>query len=223
VQEFAADLGTFIEANKVWAGVIMALVAFGESTIIVGVIIPATPFLLLIGGLIASGVIDPLPVLLGAFTGAVAGDFVGYLLGRRFGPGLVYRWPLSNYREGIARARLFFRRYGFAAVFFGRFFGPVRCTIPVVAGMMGMDSRRFQLANMFSAAVWAPVMIAPGFLAVHGLMEANIGTMSETGWLGLAVFMTLGGTVAAVVGVKFLGKRPRRRHAGRGLEPAKSE
>ncbi len=41
----------------------------------------------------------------------------------------------------------------------GRFFGPVRATVPLVAGMMGMHRRRFQIANILSAIIWAPVVL----------------------------------------------------------------
>ena len=62
----------------------------------------------------------------------------------------------------MARARLFFYRYGFASVLIGRFLGPIRSTIPTVAGVMGMAHGRFQLANVSSAILWMPLMLAPG-------------------------------------------------------------
>ena len=51
---------------------------------------------------------------------------------------MLRRWPLKQQRTAVARARLFFYRYGFASVLIGRFLGPIRSTIPTVAGVMGM-------------------------------------------------------------------------------------
>jgi len=47
-------------------------------------------------------------------------------------------------------------------VLFGRFFGPVRGTIPTVAGMMDMHWRAFMVANVISGILWAPVYLLPG-------------------------------------------------------------
>ena len=178
-----------LREHQIWAGVIVGLIAFGESLVLIGLAIPATALMLLIGGLVGGGVIGPVPVLTGAIVGAILGDIVSYVLGRLLGPSVVHKWPLNRYRSGVAKARLFFRKYGFAAVFFGRFFGPVRCTVPLVAGMMAMDQKRFQLANIGSAMVWAPLMLAPGWATARG--AARFGDMSEAHWLGLSVGFTL--------------------------------
>jgi membrane protein DedA with SNARE-associated domain len=72
----------------------------------------------------------------------------------------------------VARARLFFYRYGFFAVLLGRFLGPMRSTVPTVAGVMGMPELRFQAANVLSAIVWVPGLLAPGFLAARSIDAA---------------------------------------------------
>lgn len=184
-----------LREHQFWAGVIVGLIAFGESLIVVGLFIPATALMMLIGGLVGAGVVGPVPVLTGAILGAIMGDIVSYVLGRWMGPSVVHKWPLNRYRSGVAKARLFFRKYGFAAVFFGRFFGPVRCTVPLVAGMMAMDQKRFQLANVGSALVWAPLMLAPGWVTAKGATQ--FGDLSEAHWLGLSVALTVVVFIAA--------------------------
>ena len=49
-------------------------------------------------------------------------------------------------------------------MFIGRFFGPVRATIPLAAGILKMPTRRFWVANVGSAIVWAPGVMFPGAL-----------------------------------------------------------
>lgn len=204
---------TFLRDHQMWAGVTVGLIAFGESLVLVGLLIPATALMMLIGGLVGAGVINPVPVVLGAIIGAVLGDIVSYVLGRATGPGIVHRWPLKRYRSGVARARLFFKQYGFAAIFFGRFFGPLRSTVPLVAGMMAMDQKRFQLANIGSAMIWAPLMLAPGWLAAKG--ASRFGELNEFHWLGLAIGLMVLTSLAAVLIAWILKKTtPQRRRAG---------
>ena len=59
----------------------------------------------------------------------------------------------------------FFDRYGFYSVALCRFVPVLRSTVPLVAGMAGMRQRRFVMANVASAFVWAPVHIYPAQLA----------------------------------------------------------
>ena len=196
MENFIDEFAQFIEMHRGWAAPLIGVLAFGESLVLVGLFIPATPMMILVGGLIGSGVLPPIPVLFSAVVGATLGDIVSYALGRLTGRRVVYKWPLNRHRQGVARARLFFRRYGLLAVFFGRFLGPIRCTIPLVAGMMAMDQRRFQTANVLSALVWAPVMFAPGWFIggrVRELEEISEPTlfavMALIGVVTLASFM----------------------------------
>jgi len=182
IDAMTAHLLALITTNAGIAAPVIGLLAFMESLIVIGMFVPAVALMIAVGGLIATGVLDPAPVLLWAIAGAALGDWVSYLVGRWIGPSIYRRWPLRNHRHSIARARLFFRRYGFISVFLGRFFGPVRATIPLVAGVMQMDQRSFQMANILSAILWIPAMLAPGYLA-----GASLPLEMLSGWRMLAV------------------------------------
>ncbi|CCN23707.1 DedA-family integral membrane protein [Bordetella bronchiseptica 1289] len=184
MQAYIDRIGDFIQANQDWAGPITFLLTFGESMVLVGLLIPATALMLLTGGLIGAGTLSPWGVLAWGIAGAIAGDAVSYALGRWLGPGVMRRWPLNTQRSAVARARLFFYRYGFASVLIGRFLGPIRSTIPTVAGIMGMHHLRFQLANVLSAVAWLPLMLAPGYITARGL-----GAMDNAPHIGLAAGM----------------------------------
>ncbi|KES14420.1 SNARE associated Golgi family protein, partial [Gilliamella apis SCGC AB-598-P17] len=54
-------------------------------------------------------------------------------------------------------------------VFIGRFFGPLRAIVPLIAGTMHMSTSKFNLANIASAPVWAFVLLAPGAFGVPWL------------------------------------------------------
>ena len=208
MQAFIDQSVCFIENHQAWAGLVVGLLAFGESLVLVGILLPGTTVLIIVGGLVGAGIVQPLPVLLAAMIGAALGDTISYFLGRWLGRGVVHKWPLNRYRREVARARLFFHRYGFAAVFVGRFFGPVRATVPLVAGMMGMQRRRFQIANILSAIIWAPIVLSPGWLVAKG--AGSIPELDVTSLFGLAAIGVVALIIIAVIALKLRSRRTAR-------------
>lgn len=204
-------IGTFIEANQEWAGPITFLLTLGESLLVLGLLIPATALMLLTGGLTGAGTLSAWNILAWGVAGAVLGDALSYLIGRWLGPGVTRRWPLSTQRTAVARARLFFYRYGFASVFLGRFLGPIRSTIPTVAGIMGMNHARVQLANVLSAVVWLPAMLAPGYFAARGLAAAR-----DSQQFGLIAGALASVLVGVWLAASMLKKRRQAAHRGPG-------
>lgn len=96
-------------------------------------------------------------VIVAAATGAIVGDNIGYALGRRFGYRLLVRYgPAVRVEAGrIKIGRLLFARHGGAVVFFGRFVAVLRTLAALLAGINGMDWRRFLFFNATGGIVWA--------------------------------------------------------------------
>jgi membrane protein DedA with SNARE-associated domain len=160
--------------------------------VLIGAFFPATVLMVIAGGLAGAGVVHPAPVLLWCIVGASAGDAVSYWIGRKVGP-RAWRHPrLKPHRRGLARARLFFRKYGVASIYLCRFMGPVRAFVPLIAGVTAMNQRRFQLANVGSAAVWVPIMLAPGYLAAKGVEGMGGADPHTIGWVVLAAVAAAG-------------------------------
>ena len=208
MDEIIAAISRFIVGHAFWAGPVLGLLTFGESLAVVGLFIPATTLMIAVGGLIGSGMLDLAPVLAWGIAGALAGDWLSYLAGRRIGPAVWRHWPLNRHRPSVARARLFFRRFGFASVFLGRFLGPIRAIIPLVAGVMRMEMRPFQLANILSAVLWVPALLAPGFLAVRSLPRETVGEIHMIALAAGSIGLTLVATL--VVGIVLGNDRKRR-------------
>jgi membrane protein DedA with SNARE-associated domain/membrane-associated phospholipid phosphatase len=154
----------WVSANPEWAHLTVFLIALTESLAVVGMVVPGVIMMLGAGALVATGALGFWPVCLWAIAGAVAGDGLSYWAGRRFRDRLRRVWPFSRYPETLERGERFFERYGGKSVAFGRFVGPVRAIIPLVAGMMGMTPARFLIANVLSAIAWAPVYLLPGIV-----------------------------------------------------------
>jgi membrane protein DedA with SNARE-associated domain len=167
------DASQFIADHRALGAALIGLVAFGESMVVVGAFVPATVLLVAAGGLIAAGLLDATPVIVWATIGAVAGDAVSFMIGRRLGPRVLRHRLLKTHLRALARTRLMIRRSGGLTLFVGRFAGPLRALIPVMAGMMGMPERRFQLANLASGLVWVGAFVGPGYAGARGLTFAT--------------------------------------------------
>ncbi|MGA8227584.1 MAG: DedA family protein [Xanthobacteraceae bacterium] len=152
----------FVRTHAAWAPLIVAALAFGESLAFISLILPASTVLVAIGALIGAGALDFVPVWIAAAIGAASGDWLSYWLGQKFGGPISRIWPLSRHPDLIPRGHAFVGKYGIAAIFIGRFFGPLRAAVPLAAGILQMSWWPFQIANVTSAFIWAAVLLAPG-------------------------------------------------------------
>jgi membrane protein DedA with SNARE-associated domain len=151
-----------VRANHEFAPIILALLAFSESLAFVSLVIPAATILIAVGFVVAAAEIPFWQAWLGAVCGGVLGGWISFAFGRRYKTAAYAVWPLSRNARLIERGERFFQRFGPWAVFFGRFFGPTRAVLPLIAGIFLMPGILFQSANMASAFVWAFIVLAPG-------------------------------------------------------------
>ncbi len=160
--EFVNAMFEWIAAHPGWMSAAIFITALCESLTIVGVIIPGALIMFTLGAFIGLGHVDFWSAYWWSALGAVAGDAISFWIGRVFHQGVRRVWPFTRHPELIGRSEDFFRKHGGKGVLFGRFFGPVRGTIPTVAGMMDMSWRDFMIANVISAILWAPAYLVPG-------------------------------------------------------------
>jgi membrane protein DedA with SNARE-associated domain len=160
----------FVRHHQAWAPSIVFILAFGESLAFVSLLLPATAILLGVGGLIGAAHIAFWPLWCAAALGAVLGDWLSYWLGHRYSYAIACIWPLSRHPDLLPRGESFFRKWGTLGVFIGRFFGPLRSAMPLVAGICGMRQAPFQVANIASAIIWATAVLTPGIVAIEWLL-----------------------------------------------------
>ncbi len=161
----------FVSAHAALAAPIVFVLAFGESLAFVSLLLPATVILVGGGGILGIAGVGFWPVWIAAVAGAALGDWVSYWFGFHYKAAIGRVWPLSRRPDLLARGHAFFARWGIAGIFFGRFFGPLRCIVPLVAGICAMPMLPFQLANVASALVWATGILSPGWLALDWLLR----------------------------------------------------
>ncbi|MGO4691206.1 VTT domain-containing protein [Glaciibacter sp. 2TAF33] len=131
-----------------------------------GLLFPFLPgdSLLFTAALLSGALALPLPVLIvTASIAAVAGDQVGYLIGKRFGRRLFRPDARILKTIYLDRADSFFQRYGARALVLARFVPIVRTFVPPIVGMSHLPYRKFLLWNVIGGVSWVVVCVLAGF------------------------------------------------------------
>lgn len=149
-----------------WGGyAVLTAIVFVETGLLVGFFLPGDSLLITAGLVAAAGHLNIwwLNVLL--IAAAIAGDSVGYAIGRRLGPRLFTRPKslLFNPRH-VDRTRAFYARHGARTIVIARFVPIVRTFAPVVAGVGQMEYSRFVFYNVAGGIGWVTSMTWAGYL-----------------------------------------------------------
>ena len=166
---YVQDITTFVHDHREWAAPVVFVLAFGESLAFISLLLPAWAALVAIGALVGSNGLSFWPVWIAGSLGAALGDWLSYWIGRKLEYSVQHIWPLSRHPDLIPRGETFVKKWGIPGIFIGRFFGPLRASVPLVAGIFEMPYWRFQLANFSSAFVWAAVLLTLGDVISVGL------------------------------------------------------
>lgn len=151
--------------HPVWLLIAIFLTAFAESLAFVGLVVPGVVMLVVLGGAAQFAGISLWSLLAVGFLGALIGDVLSYYWGTQRRDGIWEAPYLRRYHPWLLRGADFFQRWGWASIFVGRFVGPVRPVVPVVAGVLGMPARQFWLVDLLACLCWAPVYLLPGYWA----------------------------------------------------------
>ncbi len=162
IEAQAKEVAEFVRLHQVWAAPIVLLLAFGESLAFISLLIPAWGALVALGALIGARGISFWPVWLAGSLGAACGDWLSYWIGFKMEKTVYHVWPLSRHPDLIPKGENFVKKWGVLAVFLGRFSGPLRASVPLVAGIFRMPYWNFQAANFSSAFVWAGALLLLG-------------------------------------------------------------
>jgi membrane protein DedA with SNARE-associated domain len=162
MEEYTRALADFVRDHAAWAAPIVLLLAFGESLAFISLLIPAWGALVAIGALIGASGISFWPVCIAGGIGAALGDWISYWFGCKYKERVAQIWPLSRYPEILPRGERFVKKWGVPSIFIGRFFGPLRASVPLAAGIFEMPYWSFQAANFVSALVWSAALLLFG-------------------------------------------------------------
>ena len=161
-EEYVRPIVDFVREHQVWAAPIVFALAFAESLAFISLLVPAWGVLVLIGGLVQAGGLSFWPIWVAGSVGAALGDWLSYWIGLKLERRVQHIWPLSRYPQMIPMGEAFIKNWGALGIFIGRFSGPLRASVPLVAGIFEMPFWRFQIANFVSAFVWAATLLLLG-------------------------------------------------------------
>jgi len=189
------------------------VIVFVESGLLVGFFLPGDSLLFTAGLLSSTGVLPDVWILLVLVPiAAIAGDQVGYAIGRKAGPA-IFRRPESRFfrQEYVEKSHDFFERFGGRTIVIARFVPIVRTFAPVMAGVAQMRYRSFLAYNVIGGLGWGAGVTTLGyFLGQVEFVEANIEPI-----ILLIVFLS----VLPIMFELLRGRRGRGRSASEATQP----
>lgn len=189
-----------------WLESIPALAIYLSVGLIIGLEslgIPLPGEIVLVSASVAAsqGLANPLWLGVFAATGAIVGDSVGYMIGRRHGRRLLdwlgKRFPKHLGPDKVAQAEGAFARWGVGAVFGGRFVALLRILAGPLAGVLGMRYGWFLAANAAGGVLWAGTVTSVAY--IFGVVAEK--WIKGFSWVGLAI------TVAISIGIMLYMRR----------------
>ena len=138
-------------------------------------------------------------VVLTAASAAVAGQMIGYVIGREFGYWLLLRYgPYVRITEGrIKLGEYLFLRHGGKIIIIARFVPLLRALAGILAGANRMPWRQFMLANVVGACAWS---------ALFGFAAYMLGREVERVAGPLVIVIGVAAVIVIAIGANFVGR-----------------
>ena len=189
-------LTLWLSANPQWLGLAIFLLACLECLAIVGLLVPGTVLLFAVAALAGNGALGLSETLLLAFFGGMLGDCLSYALGRYFHQDIGRLPILRNHPQWLSSAHSYFLRYGVTSLLIGRFIGPLRPMLPMIAGMFDMPFARFFIVSLLAGAGWSVAYMLPGWATGAALrLPLPEGFWTEAGAIAAGVALVVGVSV----------------------------
>lgn len=167
------------------------LAGFGillETSILVGLVVPGDTIAIVA----ATGVENPAQfvfLVISVIVGALAGESIGFALGRHFGPRIrASRLGRRIGEHNWQRAENYLGRRGGLAIFVSRFLPVLHSLIPLTVGMSGMRYRRFMTWTVPACIVWALAYVSVGALAA-GSYRQMADQLHYAGYIFVAIIV----------------------------------
>jgi membrane-associated protein len=153
---------------------LVCTIVFIETGFFVGFFLPGDSLLITAGIFAAAGVLPLRWLLLPVMACAIAGDQIGYWIGRTAGPALYRREDSLFFRRShLQKAHDFYEKYGGRAVILARFMPIVRTFCPPVSGAAKMPYGRYVMFDIVGGITWVCATILGGYFL--GRTVPNIG------------------------------------------------
>src|ERR1700691_3283821 len=194
-----------------WGGLVgVCAIIFVETGLFVGFFLPGDSLLVTAGIFAAAGTLNIFWLLLPVTLCAIAGDQLGYWIGRNLGQRLYQREDSRFFkRRHLESAHAFYEKHGGMTIVMARFVPIIRTFCPPVAGAARMTYSHYLTYDIFGGTLWVGSMILGGYGV--GKLLPGIGTRIHSVIL-VVVFVSL---LPAAIGAL----RARRAGAQKNLPP----
>lgn len=173
-----------------WGGILLVcIIVFVETGLFVGFFLPGDSLLVTAGVFSAAGVLRIATLAPLVTLCAIAGDQLGYWIGRRAGKAL-YNRPDSKFfrRRNLEQAHNFYEKYGGKTVILARFMPIVRTFCPPVAGAARMQYRRYLAFDVLGGCCWGGGLVLAGYFL--GSIVPNVGQRIH--WvIAIVIFLSI--------------------------------
>lgn len=187
------SLTGWLTSHPEWLGLAIFLIACVECLAILGIIVPGTVLMFAVAAMAGSGALTLGQTLLLGYAGGLLGDAISYALGRHFHQGIRRLPILRHHPEWLVGAEVYFQRYGIVSLLVGRYIGPLRPMLPMIAGMLDMPLPRFIAVSLLAAAGWAVAYLLPGWATSAALrLPLPEGFWSDAGVMAAGLALVLG-------------------------------
>lgn len=150
------------EFLTIYFPILVFTAALIESIPGLGTVTPGTLFFLFFGFSAYNLNLNLSLMIFAATLGAIIGDVISYMLGKH-GSGFLLKHKKILKLSHIEDGKKFFSNHGIKSIFIGRFIGPIRSVLPLIAGSISVNFSRFMFYNILSAFVWVLVYILIGY------------------------------------------------------------
>ncbi|GAB3577681.1 hypothetical protein GCM10027406_12570 [Leifsonia lichenia] len=144
-----------------------------ETSILIGLIVPGDT-IVLVASTAVSGPFEYFALVVVVILGALAGESIGFALGRYFGPKIrASRLGVKLGQNNWDRAEAYLAKRGGIAVFLSRFLPVLHSLIPLTVGMSPMRYRTFMAWTAPACVIWAFAYVSVGSAAAGSYRELS--------------------------------------------------
>ena len=204
----------YILYGGIW---LLILIIFAETGLFIGFFFPGDS-LLFVAGILSTSLVDSISLNTGndffnlmiitalCSIAGILGNTVGYITGRKVGPAMFNwrdRWLFK--KRYLYQAQAFYDKHGGGAIVFARFLPLVRTFAPIVAGIVGMDKKKFGFYNIIGCIAWVTSMLFIGhYLNAFTKKQFGIDLEEHLEVIVIAIVLV---TTAPVLFKMFFGKK----------------
>ncbi len=145
---------------------LLLFIVFAETGLFFGFFLPGDSLLFVAGLMCGTPIFDVniYMLLSSVIIAGILGNFVGYYFGKKTGPVLFRRDDSFFFKKKhVKAAEEFYNRYGGTAIVLGRFIPIIRTFVPIMAGVVNLDFKKFVVYNILGCIAWVVSMVLSGY------------------------------------------------------------